>query len=73
MADAELIARLLNPTREDANDLLQDLGLSGIPSREQVHREIEERLLLPKERLPDHWLPMYQMCAPELLRPANPS
>lgn len=63
MADPELISLVLNPSSDDADALLRDLGLSGMPSREEVHREIEEKLLLPKERLPDHWLPHYQMCA----------
>ena len=47
---------------EDAELVVARLGLDGIPTRERVHREIEERLLLPKERLPDDWLPSYQMC-----------
>jgi antiviral helicase SKI2 len=56
-----LIQQILCPTSDQAPRLLEDLELSGLPSREQVHREIEEKLLLPRERLPDHWLPTYQM------------
>jgi antiviral helicase SKI2 len=58
-----LIQQILRPTADQGPRLLEDLGLSGLPSREQVHHEIEEKLLLPRERLPDHWLPTYQMYA----------
>jgi len=56
-----LLRQILAPQSDYGADLLNDLGLGGIPSREQVHNDIEEKLLLPKERLPDHWLPTYQM------------
>src|ERR1700728_4064014 len=46
---------------EDENLLLRSLGLDGLPSREQVHSRIEEKLLLPQAKLPDHWLPAYQL------------
>jgi hypothetical protein len=49
-----------SPQYSDAG-LLESLGLGGLPSREQVHREIEEKLLLPNEKLPDHLLTTYQM------------
>ncbi|KAJ7150328.1 ATP-dependent RNA helicase [Mycena filopes] len=55
----DLIDSLLASTSKDA--LLNDLGLGGLPSRERVHREIEEKLLLPQETLPAHWLPSYQV------------
>ncbi|KAH9065893.1 antiviral helicase [Lactarius vividus] len=45
----------------DSRQLLASIGLNEIPSREQTYREIEQRLLLPEERLPDHWLPKYQL------------
>jgi hypothetical protein len=45
---------------EDPQQLLASLGWNSVPSREQTYREIEERLLLPKERLPDDWLSKYQ-------------
>ncbi|KAI0257289.1 antiviral helicase [Lactifluus subvellereus] len=35
---------------EDSRQLLASLGLDAVPSREQTYREIEERLLLPKDR-----------------------
>jgi antiviral helicase SKI2 len=41
--------------------LLTSLGLDSVPSREQTYREIEERLLLPKETLPEDWLSKYQV------------
>ncbi|KAI9057026.1 antiviral helicase [Trametes sanguinea] len=60
MAMDELLDEILNPRAEHADRLLGDLGLAALPSRDTVHREIEEKLLLPKEALPDHWLPSYQ-------------
>lgn len=45
----------------DSRQLLASIGLNEIPSREQTHRQIEQRLLLPEERLPDHWLSKYQL------------
>ncbi|KAH9178867.1 antiviral helicase [Lactarius sanguifluus] len=45
----------------DSRQLLASIGLNEIPSREQTYREIEQRLLLPEERLPDHWLSKYQL------------
>jgi antiviral helicase SKI2 len=58
---ADLIQKIVSPRSDYAAGLLDGLGLSGPPSREQIHAEIEERLLLPKQKLPDHWLPKYQM------------
>jgi antiviral helicase SKI2 len=55
--------RTLHASTANGEKLLKELGLAGLPSRERVHREIEEKLLLPQERLPDHWLPTYQMYA----------
>jgi antiviral helicase SKI2 len=62
MADEGVLDAILNPDPENTVALLDRLGLGGAPSEEEVHREIEEKLLLPKDRLPDHWLPSYQMC-----------
>lgn len=45
----------------DSHQLLASIGLNAIPSREDTYREIEQRLLLPEERLPDHWLSKYQL------------
>lgn len=60
-AQANLIQNIVSPNPEHAAGLLDGLGLSELPSRERIHAEIEERLLLPKQKLPDHWLPKYQM------------
>ena len=46
---------------KDTLQLLASLGLDDVPSREQTYREIEERLLLPKETLPEDWLSKYQV------------
>jgi len=55
-----LIQQIVQPD-EDAQTILSSLGLGGLPSQEQVYSQIEEKLLLPCEKLPDHWLPTYQM------------
>ncbi|TFK41940.1 ATP-dependent RNA helicase [Crucibulum laeve] len=57
----KLIQQIVHPRREDASALLKDLHLAGIPSREQIHQELEERLLLPRQTLPSNWLPHYQV------------
>jgi antiviral helicase SKI2 len=61
MADEEILDAILNPQPENGSILLERMRLGTAPSQEQVHREIEEKLLLPKNRLPEHWLPAYQM------------
>lgn len=60
-AKADLAQKIVSPSPEYAAGILDGLGLSGPPSRERIHTEIEERLLLPKQKLPNHWLPKYQM------------
>ncbi|KAJ7204463.1 antiviral helicase [Mycena pura] len=57
----ELIHQILCPSSADKDKILINLGLDGLPSRDIVHQEIEEKLLLPKETLPAHWLPSYQV------------
>lgn len=57
----DILGKLLNPNVGHAGRLLQELGLAGLPSREEVHRQIEEKLLLPQDKFPDHWLPTYQV------------
>ena len=49
------------PGHDAAQYHLAQLQLDGVPSREQIFKDIEERILLPKRSLPDHWLPTYQM------------
>jgi hypothetical protein len=60
--DDALLDAIVHPHASNAQRFLEHLGLDAAPSREQVHREIEARLLLPKEKLPDDWLPRYQAC-----------
>ncbi|KAF5392467.1 hypothetical protein D9757_002240 [Collybiopsis confluens] len=67
-----------NPKSENVERLLAELGLAHLPSKEDVHREIEQKLLLPRDRLPPNWLPKYQvhwersLSIPDLL-PLSPS
>ncbi|KDQ63053.1 hypothetical protein JAAARDRAFT_29053 [Jaapia argillacea MUCL 33604] len=57
----KIIDLIVNPHPDAAASILSSLGLNGLPTREEVHREIEAKLLLPKDRLPSHWLPSYQI------------
>lgn len=50
-----------HPTSENADKILQDLGLASTPARSDVHENIEQVLLLPPQTLPAQWLPLYQM------------
>lgn len=59
----ELIHQIVNPRAEDAEALLESLGLAGFPSQEQVHRDIEQKLLLPPQSFPKSWLPEFQVWA----------
>jgi len=68
----QVIDQILNPYRENADQLLKDLGLSGFPTREQVHQEIEAKLLLPPDGIPEHWLPTYQMYVRLCFIPGDP-
>lgn len=60
-ANTQNLPDLSNIAAKDAPELLASIGLNAIPSREHIYREIEQRLLLPEERLPDHWLSKYQL------------
>lgn len=57
----KLLDDILNPHDDRADEILGDMGLFSLPSREQVHSEIEAKLLLPKNKFPRHWLPTYQV------------
>ena len=57
---ADLLDKIVYSDTENANQLLADLGLDGVPSPETIHEEIERNLLLPPKNFPDHWLPYYQ-------------
>ncbi|KAI9444948.1 antiviral helicase [Lactarius indigo] len=61
-ADTQNLPDLSDILAGDSRQLLASIGLNAIPSREQTYSEIEQRLLLPEERLPDHWLSKYQLC-----------
>ncbi|KAG6873825.1 hypothetical protein C0995_010437 [Termitomyces sp. Mi166 len=74
----ELIKQIVHPDSNNVQSLLLDLQLADLPTREQVHREIEEKLLLPRETLPKHWLPFHwehELAVPSLLtfHPSPPS
>ncbi|KII94033.1 hypothetical protein PLICRDRAFT_171718 [Plicaturopsis crispa FD-325 SS-3] len=60
-AKHETVQEILNPVPENAQKYLEILGLEGLPSREKIHAEIEQKLLLPSQQLPDHWLSTYQI------------
>lgn len=62
----QLIHDILHPENVNTQDILEDLGVGSVPTREQIHREIEEKLLLPQDRLPSHWLPSHQMWVPTI-------
>ena len=63
MVSSEVLASLEGEGGLSAKELLERLGLRELPSREALFNEIEESLLLPKTRLPDHWLGTYQVYA----------
>ena len=57
---ADLLQKIITPDPENAEQILTELGLHGPPNIDQVHREIERRLLLPPQKFPTHWLPYLQ-------------
>jgi len=61
MVSPEILASLEGSGALSAEELLERLRLGGLPSQEALFNEIEESLLLPKTRLPDHWLGTYQV------------
>ncbi|KAH9920208.1 antiviral helicase [Epithele typhae] len=61
MIEPKLIHKICIPSGSDADELLAHLRLANLPTKEQVHDQIERNLLLPRPRLPDHWLPKYQL------------
>jgi hypothetical protein len=58
---ANLILHAVNPRKENAAIFLNDLGLAGLPSREQINRDIESKLLLPPTEFPKQLLSTYQV------------
>jgi hypothetical protein len=67
MVSPEILASLEGEGGLSAEELLERLCLRGLPSQEVLFNEIEESLLLPKTRLPDHWLGTYQVYALSLV------
>lgn len=63
MVSPEILASLEGEEGLSGGELLEILGLDGLPSQEALFNEIEESLLLPKTRLPNHWLGTYQVYA----------
>jgi len=59
--------QILASLEGEAEELLELLGLGRLPSQEALFNEIEESLLLPKTRLPDHWLGTYQVYVASLI------
>lgn len=57
----DTVSKVAQPKSNDASGLLAELGLDTIPSREQVHQNLNDRLLVPRERLPANWLKDYQV------------
>lgn len=56
-----ILEKIVSPSPSNEEELLKELGLAGLPSRDQVHEQIQQKLLAPKDKLPAHWLPAYQM------------
>ncbi|KAL5534027.1 hypothetical protein ACEPAG_487 [Sanghuangporus baumii] len=52
---------ILSKESDSARDLLSELQLDRLPSPESIYKEIEQKILLPRTTLPDHWLPTYQI------------
>ena len=50
-----------DPELQIAEALLAELGLGEMQSKQDIYHEIEKQILVPKTRLPDHWLSAYQM------------
>ena len=58
----EAIQKIVNkPGKEALQEILDGLQLAGTRSKDDIYRDIEQRFLLPKAALPDHWLPTYQV------------
>ncbi|KAF8915101.1 antiviral helicase [Mucidula mucida] len=57
----EIVQQIVHPQPENSCSILEELGLAHRPSREQIYKDIEERILTPQDRLPAHWLPYYQL------------
>jgi antiviral helicase SKI2 len=70
---ADLIPSIVHPREENASTFLDELGLASPPSQEQVHQDIEARLLLPPTSFPEQLLSTYQMCDRKALKSYRPA
>lgn len=61
MARRTVDEQIAHPNAQDADEILAQLGLDKLPTKEEVHKTIEEEYLTPRTTLPKHWLPTYQM------------
>lgn len=46
---------------ERADAMLDELGLGGLRSKDEIYEDIERQILAPKASLPEHWLSTYRM------------
>ena len=53
--------RIRYPGPDGGCQILQELGLDGLPSKETLRDQIEQQWLTPKDQLPEHWLNRYQV------------
>jgi hypothetical protein len=53
--------RIRYPRPDGGDQILQELGLNGLPSKETLRDTIEKQWLTPKDQLPEHWLNRYQV------------
>ncbi|KDQ12068.1 hypothetical protein BOTBODRAFT_189538 [Botryobasidium botryosum FD-172 SS1] len=57
-----LIARAIrHPGPDNGPALLAALALDRLPSQQEIYSAIEDNLLTPKQKLPEHWLSRYQL------------
>jgi hypothetical protein len=61
MADEETLSTILGLKKGNPSEFLQQLGLNGVPSNEQLQEEIEEEILVPKTETVSQLLDQFQM------------
>lgn len=57
----ELIGEIVHPRPEAAPLLLEQLKLASLPTPDEVHEDIERKLLLPPRAFPVEWSSYYQV------------
>jgi hypothetical protein len=55
MPSKEIVDKILNPRHEDADELLDRLGLAKPPTREEILKQIEKEFLQPKFPDNENW------------------